>query len=197
MLGSLWKQAMCPVYKLTNACNSLNRTDMIITEILTVIFSVVFISVTYRLRWCSNRMRFCIPLCCFSIIFLCKNAVVLVFDVFCSVWCMTCHSKNALLRLKVQLSNSTIKKTLIYSTALCLMHLMMCKDRKQLDIRPLSQLNGGASSLSSSQLKHLPFAHLVFDVRYHKYKCWQIEQTNSHDSPWWRWFESLTADIKF
>lgn len=181
MLGSLWKQAMCPVYKLTNACNSLNRTDMIITEILTVIFSVVFISVTYRLRWCSNRMHFCIPLCCFSIIFLCKNAVVLVSDVFCSVW------------FQIQLS----KKPFLYSTALCLMHLMMCKDRKQLDIRPLSQLNGVASSLSSSQLKHLPFAHLVFDVCYHKYKCWQIEQTNSHDSPWWRWFESLTADIKF
>lgn len=24
-------------------------------------------------------------------------------------------------------------------------------------------------------LKHLPFANLVFDVPYHKYKCWQIE----------------------
>ncbi len=99
---------MCPGYKLTNAydSNSLNRTDMIITEILSVILSVGFMSVTYRLRWCSNRMRFCIPLCCFSIFCLCKYAVVLVSDVFCSIWCMTCRSKNALLGLKeIQLSN--------------------------------------------------------------------------------------------
>ncbi len=41
---------MCPGYKLTNAydSNSLNRTDMIITQILTVILSVGFNKVVFK-----------------------------------------------------------------------------------------------------------------------------------------------------